>query len=61
MQVWSEIPETYILELNYPNPFNPVTSIKFGLPGAGLVTIDIYDLTGKVVEQLINGDLNAGT
>jgi hypothetical protein len=56
----NSVPKSSTLYQNYPNPFNPVTSIKFGMPSAGLVTIDIYDLAGRVVERLINSNLSAG-
>ena len=42
------------LEQNYPNPFNPVTNIKYSLPKASHVKINIYDINGKLVEELIN-------
>lgn len=45
---------TYKLYDNYPNPFNPVTTIKFELPVASLVLLRIYDITGKEVETLFN-------
>lgn len=54
------IPEQLILIGNYPNPFNPTTSIKFGLPDAMPVEISIYSITGKKVRTLINQDLSAG-
>lgn len=50
----SEIPLAYKLLQNYPNPFNPVTVIKFALPQDGLVTLRIYDATGREVAKLIN-------
>jgi len=42
------------LEQNYPNPFNPVTNIKYSLPKASHVKINVYDINGKLVEELIN-------
>lgn len=50
----SEIPVAFTLLQNYPNPFNPSTSIKFGLPQDGLVTLKIYDITGREIASLIN-------
>jgi hypothetical protein len=50
----SELPVAYSLLQNYPNPFNPSTSIKFALPEAGLVTLRIYDITGREVTALVN-------
>ncbi|MEW6196962.1 MAG: T9SS type A sorting domain-containing protein [Bacteroidota bacterium] len=45
---------------NYPNPFNPTTTIKYQLPEAGLVTIKVYDILGKEVVELINEQKEAG-
>ncbi|MCP4582132.1 MAG: T9SS type A sorting domain-containing protein [candidate division Zixibacteria bacterium] len=50
----------YTLGQCYPNPFNARTTIVFGLPEAGHVTIDIYDMLGKKVETLLNGYHEAG-
>lgn len=50
----SEQPLDFVLLQNYPNPFNPSTNIKFALPEAGLVTLRVYDLTGREVAKLIN-------
>jgi hypothetical protein len=54
------IPTEYQLYQNYPNPFNPVTSIKYDVPKTGLVKIKVYDLTGKLVDVLVNGEMEAG-
>lgn len=54
------IPDKYSLEQNYPNPFNPTTNINFSLPKTGYVNLVVYDITGKVVETLINKNLSAG-
>lgn len=55
------IPDKYFLDQNYPNPFNPTTTIKFGLPKAGLVSLKIYDMAGREVANLINNEtMNAG-
>lgn len=43
------IPGEYRLHQNYPNPYNPVTTIKFDLPKEGLVTIEIFDILGREV------------
>ena len=56
----SEIPSKYDLYQNYPNPFNPTTNIKFDIMRNGLVKLEIYDVTGKVVNTLVNSKLEAG-
>ncbi len=55
-----EFPSTYSLEQNFPNPFNPVTQIRFTLPSAGFVSLKIYDLLGKEVTTLLSQQLQAG-
>jgi hypothetical protein len=55
----SEMPLDYVLLQNYPNPFNPSTNIKFALPQDGLVTLRIYDMTGREVATLINNSYYA--
>ncbi|MGV8018386.1 MAG: T9SS type A sorting domain-containing protein [Ignavibacteria bacterium] len=60
IQQGNTVPEKYYLSPNYPNPFNPVTNIKFDLPESGLVRIKIYNLLGKEVTSLVNSYLSAG-
>lgn len=54
------IPEIYALGANYPNPFNPSTTITYQLPEAGYVNLRVYDLTGKVVNTLVGEYRPAG-
>jgi hypothetical protein len=45
---------------NYPNPFNPSTTISFNLSQTGYTSLKIYDVTGREVAELISGEINAG-
>ena len=54
------IPKTIELYGNYPNPFNPETTIKFGLPAEMLVRLRIFNLLGQEVRALDGGRLTAG-
>ncbi len=55
-----EHPESFILKHNYPNPFNPSTTIVFGLPEAADVTLEIYNSIGRKVATLVNKRMEAG-
>lgn len=57
----SEIATDYVLYQNYPNPFNPTTNIKFSLPQNTFVSLKIYDLNGKEIDELLNQKLSGGT
>jgi hypothetical protein len=46
---------------SYPNPFNPTTSINYSVANAGQVEIMIYDATGRLVEELVNGHQDGGS
>jgi len=50
----------YRLFQNYPNPFNPVTIISYDLPKTTNVSLQIYGITGRLVETLVNQHQNAG-
>ena len=68
--VWYSIPtgvkqesftaETFQLLTNYPNPFNPSTTIKFSVPNSAFVTLTIYNNLGQEVVQLISKEMKAG-
>jgi hypothetical protein len=53
-------PVPFHLAQNVPNPFNPITTIRFGLPESGPVRLVIYDVNGRVVRTLVAGHRAAG-
>ncbi len=59
-QIGTEIPKEFKLYENYPNPFNPTTSIKYDIANSSFVKLKVYDVIGKEVESLVNGNLQAG-
>ncbi len=59
-QVETKLPSDFALAGNYPNPFNPVTTIEFQLPRDSHVDVSIYDITGKRVETLVDERLEGG-
>jgi uncharacterized lipoprotein YddW (UPF0748 family) len=54
-------PLQFTLDQNYPNPFNPVTTIGFSLSEANSTTVTIYDVLGREITTIVNGQLEAGT
>ena len=54
------IPEVFTLHHNYPNPFNPTTTLRYDLPEDAMVNITIYDMMGHVVKTMVNSQQNAG-
>ncbi len=44
----------------FPNPFNPSTTINFNLPANGKITIKVYNILGEIVNEIFNGEMNAG-
>ena len=54
------IPSEYSLSQNYPNPFNPSTTITYSLPAASNVILRVYDVSGRLVSVLVNGNRTAG-
>ncbi len=55
------IPTEYKLFTNYPNPFNPSTKIKFDLPNSSIVRINVFDITGRMINEIFNMNLQAGS
>lgn len=60
LEVMLNKPVTFSLEQNYPNPFNPTTTIIFSIPQKDIVSIDLYDILGNKVSNLLNQELEAG-
>jgi hypothetical protein len=55
------VPVEFLLEQNFPNPFNPATTIKFTLPVGGTVWLKVVSLDGQEVATLVEGNQSAGT
>jgi hypothetical protein len=54
------MPQEYSLSSIYPNPFNPTTTISFSIPQSGMVSLKVYDITGKLTSTLTDEYMNAG-
>ncbi len=55
------IPNSFALLPPYPNPFNPITTIKIDIPERSHIELIVFDLSGRVVTELVNKNINAGT
>ena len=53
-------PLAFALNQNFPNPFNPTTTLSFSLPEDGRVTLVIYSLSGQQVRTIVDGLMSAG-
>ena len=56
----TEIPKVVVLYSNYPNPFNPTTTISFSIPQESNVDLIVYNIKGQKVKTLVNSDLDRG-
>jgi alpha-glucosidase len=61
MRTSPEVPRSSSLGLNYPNPFNPTTNIRYQISDIGNLKLAVYDLLGQEVAVLVNGRMDAGT
>ena len=57
----SVIPNNFSLLQNFPNPFNPITTIKYEMPISGLVTMKVYDVLGNEMTTLVNEEKPVGS
>ena len=56
----SDLPNNFLIHQNFPNPFNPITTIRYELPEDSFVDVTVYDMIGNVVRNLINTNQSSG-
>jgi hypothetical protein len=56
----ADVPEQFIVYQNFPNPFNPSTTIRYGLPNRSHVSLTVYNTLGQSVSTLMNGEQESG-
>ena len=56
----TETPDDFVLMQNYPNPYNPTTNIRFGIPENSDIQLIIYNSLGELVQELVNQNMNSG-
>jgi len=59
-EVASLLPENYELNQNFPNPFNPQTTIRYAIPKSGRVQLEVYNVLGQKVRSLVDAQMPAG-
>lgn len=59
-KIGTEVPDKFTLNQNYPNPFNPVTIISYQLPAGDFVKLEVYDILGRRIAELVNEKQVAG-
>ena len=57
---FNEGPEEFMIGSAYPNPFNPSTSLDYYVANDGFVNISVYDVSGRMVEELVDGFMSIG-
>lgn len=56
----NELPTNFILHQNYPNPFNPSTTIRFSLEKRDIISLQVFDLRGRLIKTLLMGESKPG-
>ena len=56
----ANVAERFMLHQNFPNPFNPITTLRYDLPKDSFVKIRVFDMSGNEVKTLVNGIKGAG-
>jgi hypothetical protein len=56
----NNLPKSYQLFQNFPNPFNPYTTIEFALPSKSRVRLSVYDVAGRLVATLVDKEMDPG-
>ena len=59
-EITAALPKEFTIERAYPNPFNPVVNIRYGLPAVSSVHLVIHDLSGRLINEYAVGDKSAG-
>jgi hypothetical protein len=60
-EIPSNVPSSFLLKQNFPNPFNPSTQIEFSITERSFVTLTVHDLLGRTIQTLTQGTLGVGT
>ncbi|NCS89455.1 MAG: T9SS type A sorting domain-containing protein [Ignavibacteria bacterium] len=60
INIENTFPNSFVLSQNYPNPFNPSTKISYSVPKTSFVAIKVYDVLGKEITTLVNGEKSVG-
>ena len=60
-KIWTDTPNQFRLHQNHPNPFNPITTLKYDLLEGSFVDIIIYDMLGNIIKNLVNKNQNSGS
>ena len=54
------LPEKFLVRDNYPNPFNPITTIQYELPNYSNVKVTLFDITGRTIKEIKFGEMAPG-